>query len=209
MVSAIKQAIKPIALIVLTVLLVGMMGCIPTPEPAPQEEPQANVEAEKEDTKKDEKEDEDDVIVAGTIDTSSQYSFSVEGAFVGVDEYSDVPEVILVCEFTNNSEETISFSSALEAIAFQSGHELSSAYLRGASSYNYDSIAPGKTTPVLIAWELISADDKVEITVIDRYHYAKEEIFNGSYTIDELIENSQKFIEEYDNIIDEGQELSV
>ena len=153
--------------------------------------------------------DDDDVIVAGTVDTSSNYSFSAQGAFVGMDEYTEEPEVILVCEFTNNSDDTISYGSALDAVAFQDGYELQTAYLRGASTYTYEKIEPGKTVSIFIGWKLQSATKPVKITVIDSRHYAKEVLFEQSYTIDELIENSLNFIEEYGGIVDENQDLSV
>lgn len=153
---------------------------------------------------------ESEIKLDGTsVDTSSKYSFTVEGAFVGVDEYSEVPEVILVCEFANNSDETISFSSALEGQAFQDGRELSEAYLYGTNSLTYEDVQPGKTVAVLLAWKLNSADAPVELTVIDRYHYAKEEVFSETYTIDELIENSKKFAEEYAGVISGDEDITV
>ena len=62
---------------------------------------------------------------------------------------------------------------------------------------------------MLIAWKLVSITDKVEITVIDRQHYAKEVLFEMSYTIDELIANTLKFIDEFDGVVDGEQTLSL
>ena len=209
-ISAIKKELPRVFCIVLTlVLFTGLVGC-GSPAPAPADNPPASGDPASGTTDKPKvTEDDDDVIVAGTVDTSSNFSFNVEGAFVGMDEYSDEPEVILVCEFTNNSEKTISYGSALDAVAFQGGHELRSAYLRGAGAYTYENIEPGNSVPVLIGWKLVSVSDDVKITVVDRQHYAKEVLFEQSYTIDELIENSRKFVEEFGGIINEGQELSV
>lgn len=166
-------------------------------------------EAIEETKKKDKAAKDDDVIVAGTVDTSSDFSFKVNGAFVGMDEYSDDPVVILVGEFTNNSKEPVSPGSILGSDAYQSGRELHTAYLRGASAYTFDKIEPGVTSPIIIGWELVSATDKVEITITDSQHYAKEVLFNKSYTVEELIANTKQFIEEFSGIVDEGKSLSV
>lgn len=135
---------------------------------------------------------EEDVIVAGTIDTSSQFSFSVENALIGI-SYSDKVIVVLVGTFTNNSDEAVSFSWALDTMATQNGYTLSSSYISGSNKYNYNEIAPGKTIETLIAWEILDAENDITLTVIDRQHYAKEEIFSKTFTIDELIENTLNF----------------
>ncbi|MCL2807480.1 MAG: DUF5067 domain-containing protein [Coriobacteriia bacterium] len=203
--------------LLMMVSLVGLTGCfLAFPEPGSDEviEQEAedkkvssdNESSDKEDAPKD---DDDDVIVAGTVDTSSDYSFVVKGAFVGMDEYSDDPVVILVGEFSNDSKETISYGYALDASVFQSGRELQTAYLRGASAYTYENIEPGVTSTVLLGWKLVSAQDTVEITVLDRRHYAKEVLFNKTFTIEELIDNTIKFIDEFSGIIDESQSLTV
>lgn len=208
--SVAKKALTRLLCGLLTMLLlVGLVGCIPIALPSravedKKEEPTSGSSKNGTSTK-----DGDDEIIAGTADTSSNYSLEVKGAFVGMDEYSDSPVVILVCEFTNDSDKTISYSSALDALAFQDGRKLKTAYLRGASSYTYEDVKPGATTPVLIGWELVSATYSVKITVADRYHYAKEVLFENTYTIDELIANTKRFIEEFSGIVDESQGITV
>jgi hypothetical protein len=188
----------------MVLVLVGLAGCLPT---VPGEK---EVEQEEKDSTKDDKAaKDDDVIVAGTVDTSSDYSFEVIGACVGMEEYSDEPVVILLGEFTNNSDEAISSSWALDCVAYQSGHELRDAYLRGAGAYTYDNIEPGVTTPVLIGWKLVSATDSIEITVIDRKHYAKEVLFQEKYTVEQLLANTKKLLDGFDGVVDEGKDFVV
>ena len=150
----------------------------------------------------------DDVIIAGGVDASSKYAFEVDTAVVGLDEYSEAPVVVLVGDFTNESDETVSFSDALGATASQGGRELSSAYLRGADAFNYESVAPGETVPVFVGWELGDAESDVEIVVYDQYHYAKQAVFEGVYTIDELLAGTEALAGELEGIIDEEQELA-
>lgn len=200
-----KLIVRALLALVVALSFSSLFACAPAGDDEAKPEESSS---EKPKTVEDDSDD-DDVIVAGTVDTSSNYSFDVQGAFVGMDEYSEDAVVILVCEFTNNSDEVISYGSALDAEAFQSGYSLKTAYLRGAGDYTYEKIEPGKTISIFIGWKLVSASDDVEITVIDRYHYAKEVLFEGSFTIDELIENSKKFVDEYGGIVDENQNLTV
>lgn len=153
-------------------------------------------------------EPDDDVIIAGGVDTASKYTFDVETAVVGLDEYSETPVVILMGEFTNDSDETVSFSGALSGSASQDGYSLDEAYLQGASAFNYESIAPGKTVPVFIGWELWDGESDVEILVRDQYHYAKEVVYEETFTIDELLANTKAFADELDGIIDDEKELT-
>lgn len=166
-------------------------------EDAPEKEPAAE-------------EDVDDAtggtIHAGTIDTSSNYSFSVESALIGTEEYTDTVCVLLVGTFTNESDETVSFGSTLGTVAQQGGYELSEVYLSGASQFNYNEIAPGQSIPVFIAWELVDGTSDVSITVTDMYHYAEEVVFEQSYTIDELIANSNAYVDSLEGF-DEGMDV--
>ncbi len=145
------------------------------------------------------KDDADDgdtgTIHAGTVDTSSKYSFSVESALIGTDEYTDTVCVLLVGTFTNESDETVSFESTLDAEAVQGGYTLTEAYLSGASEFNYGEIAPGQSIPVFIAWELVDGTSDVSITVTDMYHYAEAVVFEQTYTIDELVANSNAYVD--------------
>ncbi|MCL2529655.1 MAG: DUF5067 domain-containing protein [Coriobacteriia bacterium] len=191
-----KQSVKKVfSGLLVAVLLVALTGCQPVVQTTVEDEksqdrPEVSV-VERPDTK------EDDVIVAGTVDTSSEFKFEVRGAFIGAENYSDDPVVILVAEFTNLSDKNISYGFALDSTAFQGGHELRSAYL-GIGTNTYEDIEPGVTTSILIAWKMQSITDSVEITVVDSRHYAKEVLFKETYTIEQLIKNTLEFIDEFD-----------
>ena len=123
-------------------------------------------------------------------------------------DYNDDYVVVMVGEFTNNSDEDISFSTALDITARQSGMEMQSTYVPGASSYNSNNISPGTTIMVALAWELNSSEDDVSITVIDRYSYNKMTVFEETYTIDELLDNTLNYMdadEFTDEAIDESE----
>jgi len=207
-IKLVKQvAPKLISVVLMVVLFAGLTGCgAPATEThGPKSGEEISTDSIVVQVNQNDNDNDDDVIVAGTVDTSSDFTFEVDGAFVGIDEYSDEPVVILVGEFTNNSKETISYGWALDAVAFQSGHELKTSYLRGASVYTYEDIEPGVTTPVFIGWKILNVMDSIEITVIDSRHYAKEELFKKTYTIDELIKNTLEYLDEYSGIVDSNQ----
>ncbi len=149
-----------------------------------------------------------DVIVAGTIDTSSKYSFTVDTALIGYDEWDDdVYICYIIGEFTNNSDDVMSFSSAVDITAKQDGITLYEAYISGLSAYNYNEIKPGESMSILVGFEIENGQDDITITAIDRTHYAKEVLYEGSFTIDELVNNTIYYASEYDEIInDDGIE---
>ena len=155
-------------------------------------------------------------ILEETIDLSgveavvaeSAYEFSMDEILIGYSDYNDAYVVVMVGEFTNNSDEDISFSTALDITARQSGMEMQSTYVPGASSYNSNNISPGTTIMVALAWELNSSEDDVSITVIDRYSYNKMTVFEETYTIDELLDNTLNYMdadEFTDEAIDESE----
>ena len=188
---------RKISILCICMLVLGVFfstGCGLLPLPKSDRGSESEIESSEESSKSSEssEENDDNVIVAGSVDTSSKFSFSVEEAIIGI-SYSDEPIVVLAGTFTNNSDETISFSWALEATAVQDGYKLSTAYLSGSSDYNYNEIAPGSTIPIFIAWEIIDGESDITLTVIDSQHYAKEEVYSNTFTIDELISNTEKF----------------
>ena len=203
-ISVTKQSVsKVVSGLLVIVLLVSLSGCAPAVaeivgDEKAQEKPDINI------AEIVNRVDDEDVIVAGTVDTSSEFSFEVRGAFIGFEDYSDDPLVILVGDFTNHSDKTISYSYALDAVAFQGGRALKSAYLWGVGSNTYEDVDPGATNSVLIAWKLTSVTDDVEITVVDSRHYAKEVLFEGSFTVDELIKNTLEFIDEFSDVVNEN-----
>ena len=155
-------------------------------------------------------------ILEETIDLSgveavvaeSAYEFSMDEILIGYSDYNDDYVVVMVGEFTNNSDEDISFSTASDITARQSSMEIQSTYVPGASSYNSNNISPGTTIMVALAWELNSSEDDVSITVIDRYSYNKMTVFEETYTIDELLDNTLNYMdadEFTDEAIDESE----
>ena len=200
------------ALLVSFALVFGMVGCgSKSADIKDKIEKSADDEDEDDDDDKDSKksdDDDDDVIVAGTIDTSSKYAFEVTSALIGTDEYyDDVVNVYLVGEFTNNSDEVMDFAHVVEVTAKQDGITLDSAYISGTSKINYAEIKPGESISVILGFELVSGDDDVDIVCTDRTHYADEVLFEGTYSIDELIENTAEYIDEYEDYIsDKGLE---
>jgi len=181
------------ALCICCILLGSLMftGCIPVKKPN-EEKKVEETEKEESDKKEKEEKDNDKVIVAGSVDTSSKYSFTVEEALIGL-SYDDEPIVVLVASFTNDSDEDISFSWALDVSAKQGGFTLSTAYLPGTREFNYNEIEPGSTIPIFIGWEIADAESDITLTVVDSRHYAKEEIYSKSFTIEELIKNTENY----------------
>ena len=86
-------------------------------------------------------------------------------------------------------------------------------YLSGAYSFNSNDIAPGKSIPIFLSWKLNDARNDVEIKIVDNNHYAKEILFEQSYSIDELIKNTEKLESELDENsfkgIEDEEELKV
>ncbi|SET18887.1 MULTISPECIES: DUF5067 domain-containing protein [unclassified Pseudobutyrivibrio] len=203
------------ALLVSFALVFGVTGCGKSSsikdkieQSADDEEDEDEDEDDDKDSKKksEDDEDDDDVIVAGTIDTSSKYAFNVDTALLGTDEYyDDVVIVYLVGEFTNNSDEVMDFASVVNVEVKQDGISLDRAYISGTSKLNYAEIKPGESIPIILGYELDSADYDVDIVCTDYTHYADEVLFEGSYSIDDLIDNTNEYIDEYDDYIsDEG-----
>lgn len=196
----IKRAIRILFLCVLMASVLS--GCMPKriiekdktnqkEEPAEKTKSKKSAGKENKEEKKEEKEE--DTIVAGAVDTESKFTFSVTEAIIGIEEYEEEPIVALACSFTNNSQEPISFSWALEAKAVQNGYTLKDAYLSGVGDFNYNDIAPGSTIPVFIGWKILDAEKDITLTVVDNQHYAKKEIYSQTFTIDELIENTENY----------------
>ena len=211
-----KISILCICLLVLVFGMVGMTGCNQIQKAVEeqmenqlenQKEEEIEEEVEEEEEKKEDKEEKKDntIIVAGSVDTSSNFSFSVEEALIGFN-YNEEPIVVLVGTFTNDSEDTISFSWALDATAVQGGYTLPTAYVSGSGDYNYNEIAPENTIPIILAWKIADGDNDITLTVVDSRHYAKEEIYSQTFTIDELIENTENY-HGAEDIIDRSLEV--
>ena len=151
----------------------------------------------------------DDVIVAGSIDTSSKFAFDIKTALIGTDHYDD-DKVIVLCigEFTNNSDEIMDFSSIVDVEVRQDGFELDRATSLAFSKLNYAEIRPGESIPIILGYDMLTYGN-VDIVCKDYTHYAKEVLFQGSYSIDELIENTDALISDYDDYISDDNNDSI
>lgn len=154
--------------------------------------------------KKDDKSKKDnDVIVAKSIDTSSEYAFEIKTALIGTDSY-DYDQFLVLCigEFTNNSDEIMDFSSIVNVEVRQDGIELDKSYSASFSKLNYAQIKPGESIPIVLGYEVITTSD-IEITCTDYTHYAKEVLCHETYSIEELCENTDALISEYEQYIED------
>lgn len=133
--------------------------------------------------------EDDGVIHAQGVDTSSKFSFTVETAVAGLDQYTNEPVVALLGTFTNNSDKPMDFGSTLKGVATQAGVQLSDYYLSGEGDLNYQTVQPGQSATVAAAWSLSNTTDSVHISVTDLTHYAKQEVYSHDFTIDELVAN--------------------
>lgn len=142
------------------------------------------------------------------IDLSSKFKFEEDTTIIGFNR--DDVVVLCVGDFTNNSDETLTLSSALKSEAFQGGKELSGAYIYSLNDYDYSfkDIQPGTTVPVFFAFKVVDAKDSIVITLTDRRGFGEEVVFEKEYTIDELINNTKKSADKYlDKEIDNSDEM--
>lgn len=159
--------------------------------------------------KKDKKNEKSDVIVAGSIDTSSKFAFDIKAALIGTDSYDD-DQVIVLCigEFTNNSDEIMDFSSIVDVEVRQDGFELDRASSVAFSKLNYAEIKPGESIPIILGYDMLTYGN-VDIVCKDYTHYAKEVLFEESYSIEELVDNTNTLISEYDDYISDDYNDSI
>jgi len=132
----------------------------------------------------------------------SNFQFRYITCVIGEEKWGDDIVVMLAGEFTNNSDEAVSFSSVTDIVAKQDGFDLHNAYLPGSSDFTGREILPGETTPVYIGWKLMTTGD-VTITITDYTHYADVEIYSATFTIENLIKNTQDFANDQNMLGDE------
>ena len=130
----------------------------------------------------------------------SEYEFVYKTAVIGMDKWGKDYIVMLVGEFKNNSSEPVKFSSVCDCKAVQSGFTLSNAYLTGSTDFTYREVRPGESTLIYVGWKIMTTES-VEFRIIDRYHYAKQELFVKSFTLSDLVNNTKSFGDD-DNMLD-------
>ncbi|SDB25452.1 hypothetical protein SAMN02910298_01280 [Pseudobutyrivibrio sp. YE44] len=162
-----------------------------------------NKDSEKEDKKDDKKDDDNSgVIVAKSVDTSSKFAYNVTNAVIGTDPYDDSTFIVYVIgTFENNSDEAMDFSSIVDLTVKQGAFDLDRSYTRSLSKLNYAEIQPGESIPIIMGYKLLSGKENVDIQAVDSRHYAKQVLFEHSYTIEELVNNTNEVIDEYDDYI--------
>lgn len=145
----------------------------------------------------------DDTIVAETLEISSNFEVEVTDYVLGLEEYSDIPIVVFMVDFTNNSDETVNFSYDMEDIASQGGVSLDNGYISGVSGYNSADVQPGATATVFLIYELRNLSDDIELVISDDTHYATPIILQESYTLDEILEETIRLYGDDDEVLDE------
>lgn len=142
-------------------------------------------------------------IVAETLEVSSAFEIEVTDYVLGLEEYSDIPIVVFMVDFTNNSEETACFSYDMDDVASQGGVSLDNGYISGISSYNSSDVQPGATATIFLAYELRELSNDIELTITDDTHYARPVIFQETYTLDEIVEETIRLLGDDDEVLDE------
>ena len=145
----------------------------------------------------------DNTIVAETLEVSSSFEAEVTDYVLGLEEYDDIPIVVFMVDFTNNSDETANFTYDMEDIASQGGVSLDTGYISGVSGYNSADVQPGATATVFLIYELRNLSDDIELVIADDTHYATPIILQESYTLDEILEETIRLYGDDEEVLDE------
>ena len=145
----------------------------------------------------------DNTIVAETLEVSSSFEAEVTDYVLGLEEYDDIPIVVFMVDFTNNSDETANFTYDMEDIASQGGVSLDTGYISGVTSYNSADVQPGATATVFLVYELRNLSDDIELVIADDTHYATPIILQESYTLDEILEETIRLYGDDEEVLDE------
>lgn len=145
----------------------------------------------------------DGTIVAEALEVSSNFEVEVTDYVLGLEEYSDIPIVVFMVDFTNNSDETANFSYDMEDIASQGGVSLDNGYISGVTGYNSADVQPGATATVFLIYELRNLSDDIELVIADDTHYATPIILQESYTLDEILDETIKLYGDDEEVLDE------
>lgn len=120
----------------------------------------------------------------------SDYEFKYKTAIIGLDKYQKNVIVVLVGEFTNNSNEATSFQKISKIDVKQDGFTLDKSYsLAGSNDWLTREVQPGETSLIYVGFNLKTKGD-VEIKITDRYHYAEAELYSGRFSLQQLVQNT-------------------
>lgn len=144
-----------------------------------------------------------DTIVAEALEVSSAFEIEITDYAIGADKYSDIPIVVFLADFTNNSSETAQFSYCCDVAVSQNGVSLEKDYISGLSSYNTADIAPGATGTVILIYELKDPESDIDIVITDDEHYANPVILEESYTLEEIIDSTVEKFGDEEEVLDE------
>ena len=113
----------------------------------------------------------------------TDYPVTIDGVRLAKD-YQDKDCVIVTCTFTNNSEDTKSFASALHVEVFQNGIQCDTAITMGEKENdNYlTDVRPGTTISVDMAYELQDLSD-IEVEVKELFSFKNEILASGTYPL--------------------------
>lgn len=190
------QRNKALALAAITgALALAVIAAAVWRAPAPEEAPLGVQRPTQDSTSPKDAEAQDDSqpIVADNVDTTSKYSLAPISALAGTDNATGKAAAAFAWTFTNNSDSRISFDVALSVRAVQDGRELTGVYLPQASEANGAEIEPKSSATVCKAFRLQSTSP-ITLTVIDRTHYARKVVFMRTYTLGELLANTEAFL---------------
>ena len=135
----------------------------------------------------------------------SEYEFKYKTAIIGLDRWKENIIVVLVGEFTNNSDEATSFSNVADIDVKQDGFTLSKSYsLAGSNDWLRREVQPGQTSLIYVGYEIKTKGD-VEIKITDRWHYAKAELYSGRFSLQQLVQNTINAAEDDESVL--GSEI--
>lgn len=145
----------------------------------------------------------DGTIVAEILENNSAFDIEITDYLMGADKYSDIPVVVFLADFTNNSDEAVQFSYDCDVTLSQGGVSLEKNYISGVSSYNSAEVAPGATNTVILAYELKDPENNIDVVITDSSNYANPVILEQSYTLEEILEATIAAFGDDDEVLDE------
>lgn len=100
------------------------------------------------------------------------------------------------------------FSSIVDVEVRQDGFELDRSYTSALSKLNYAEIEPGSSIPIVLGYKILSSSD-IDIVCTDHTHYANQVLCEETYSIKELVKNTESLIDEYDEYISDDNNDSI
>lgn len=112
---------------------------------------------------------EEEIVEESSEEETTEYSFEIAGSSISAD-YNGDPVLVVEYNFTNNSDDAISFMIACQDTAFQNGIECDSTVI-GCDDYDskeqMNEIQPGTTYAVHVGYHLQDTTSPVDIEITD------------------------------------------